>query len=132
MMKKIRKMLRQQEGFTLVELMVAVVILGILAGIGVQQYSRLQETARKNAHQANIRIIRSAVEMHQILKGEKLDGISDLVPEFLDAVPDSPWGDGDEYKLEVKEEEGNAPVFTISLGQRDSYTWPNDESDDES
>ena len=33
MMKKIRKLLRQQEGFTLVELMVAVVILGIL-GIG--------------------------------------------------------------------------------------------------
>ena len=124
MMKKIRKMLRQQEGFTLVELMVAVVILGILAGIGVQQYSRLQETARKNAHQANIRIIRSAVEMYQILEGDNPGDIDDLVPEFLDAVPDSPWGDGAEYELSVNEE----GVFTISLGERDPYIWPNDES----
>lgn len=126
MMKKLRKMLRQQEGFTLVELMVAVVILGILAGIGVQQYSRLQETARKNAHQANIRIIRSAVEMYQILEGDNPGNIDDLVPEFLDAVPDSPWGGNDKYELSV--EEG---VFTISLENHDpsySYTWPNDES----
>src|SRR5690554_5099257 len=123
MMKKIRKMLRQQEGFTLVELMVAVVILGILAGIGVQQYSRLQETARENAHQANIRIIRSAVEMYQILKGDNPKGFNDLVPEFLDAVPDSPWGGEAKYELGVKEEEGKAPVFTISLGERDPYIW---------
>ena len=37
MLKKLRKMLKKQEGFTLVELMIVVVILGILAGIGVQQ-----------------------------------------------------------------------------------------------
>jgi len=127
MMKKLRKMLRQQEGFTLVELMVAVVILGILAGIGVQQYSRLQETARDNAHQANIRIIRSAVEMYQILEGKNPTGFDDLVPEFLDAVPYSPWGGNDKYELSVEGQGGDA-VFTISLEGRDPYSWPNDES----
>ncbi len=54
MLRKIRKMLKHQEGFTLVELMIVVVILGILAGIGIQQYRNVQEKAKENAHEANV------------------------------------------------------------------------------
>ncbi|NMB01143.1 MAG: prepilin-type N-terminal cleavage/methylation domain-containing protein, partial [Firmicutes bacterium] len=42
MLNKIRKILKQQEGFTLVELMIVVVILGIISGIGIQQYGKVQ------------------------------------------------------------------------------------------
>ena len=52
MLKKLRKMLKKQEGFTLVELMIVVVILGILAGIGVQQYANVQQRAKKAADEA--------------------------------------------------------------------------------
>lgn len=63
MLKKIRKMLKQQEGFTLVELMIVVVILGILSGIGIQQYGAVQTRALKATHNANVRIVESAVNM---------------------------------------------------------------------
>jgi type IV pilus assembly protein PilA len=51
MLKKLRKMLKKQEGFTLVELMIVVVILGILAGIGVQQYANVQERGQRRSTQ---------------------------------------------------------------------------------
>ncbi|MGI6641760.1 MAG: competence type IV pilus major pilin ComGC [Limnochordia bacterium] len=95
-MKKIRKMLKRQEGFTLVELMVAVVILGILAGIGVQQYGRIQRQAQIAAHNANVRIITNAANMYIMMNNEVPEGgidIDDLVTQsFLQAAPKPPQG----------------------------------------
>ena len=69
MLRKIRKLLKKQEGFTLVELMIVVVILGILAGIGVQQYGNIQERARKAADEANKKVLTNAANMWLIMNG---------------------------------------------------------------
>ena len=117
MLKKFRKMLKKQEGFTLVELMVAVVILGILAGIGVQQYGRIQRDAKIAAHNANVRIITNAANMYIMMKGEAPDSVEDLAEEsFLQKpVPKPPAGldydDGVEpleYTLSVTPPEENS------------------------
>lgn len=92
MLRKIRKMLKHQEGFTLVELMIVVVILGILAGIGVQQYREVQEKARIAAHNANRNLVENAVRMYML-------GNNDAVPQNVDALigwglegpPKYPW-----------------------------------------
>ena len=112
MLKKLRKMLKKQEGFTLVELMIVVVILGILAGIGVQQYGRIQDQARENVNKANLRLIANAIRMYQTIKGEdpvlpetEEEGTSfnwgQLKGYGLEAKPESPW-DGGAYSV-VKE-----------------------------
>lgn len=64
MLQKIRRMLKNQEGFTLVELMIVVVILGIISGIGIQQYGQVQTRAKVSAHNANVRIIEGAIQMY--------------------------------------------------------------------
>ena len=69
MLRKIRKLLKKQEGFTIVELMIVVVILGILAGIGVQQYGNIQERAKKAAHEANKKVLTNAANMWLIMNG---------------------------------------------------------------
>lgn len=69
MLRKIRKLLKKQEGFTIVELMIVVVILGILAGIGVQQYGNIQKRAREAAHAANKKVLTNAANMWLIMNG---------------------------------------------------------------
>ena len=101
MLKKIRKLLKQQEGFTLVELMIVVVILGILSGIGIQQYGNIQEKARERVDDANIRIIEGAARLFLMAEEEDDLTIDNLVKNgYLEEEPESPWGDGS-YSVEV-------------------------------
>jgi type IV pilus assembly protein PilA len=109
MLKKLRKMLKKQEGFTLVELMIVVVILGILAGIGVQQYGNIQQRAKEAADDANRKVLTNATNMMLMLEEisfegtltiRKTDDPNKLVPRYLDEWPDNPTDDGD-YVVEV-------------------------------
>ena len=124
MLKKFRKMLKKQEGFTLVELMVAVVILGILAGIGVQQYGRIQRDAKIAAHNANVRIITNAANMYIMMHEEAPGSVQDLVDKFfLQEVPKPPEGlpygdveDSSKYTLSVTapgEEENDGSTWQV-------------------
>lgn len=101
MLKKLRKMLKKQEGFTLVELTIVVVILGILAGIGVQQYVNVQERAKGAAHNANLRIISSAANMYVMLEGKAPNGINDLINGgYLQEVPVNPFGEDEDSNVD--------------------------------
>lgn len=115
MLRKIRKLLKKQEGFTLVELMIVVVILGILAGIGVQQYGNIQERAKKAADEANKKVLTNAANMWLIMKGgfEEdpeaedpnvvvfTDEDNDLVPEYVDEWPMNPYSNKRDYVVTI-------------------------------
>lgn len=73
-MKKLRK---NRKGFTLVELMVVVVIIGILTAIAIPIYGAITESAKKAACQANQRTIQSA--MMQWSTGEDTPGTPNLL-----------------------------------------------------
>ena len=56
------RMFRKDEGFTLVELMVVVLIIGILVAVAIPVFNAASATAREKACTANLRTLDGAVE----------------------------------------------------------------------
>jgi len=53
----------RKAGFTLVEIMVVVAIIGLLAAIGIPSFQKAQSNTRTKACQNNLRIIQDAKDM---------------------------------------------------------------------
>ena len=66
--------LKNQAGFTLIEMLVVVIILGILAMIIVPQISVSTDDARLNSLQTNVNSIRSAIEVYAAQHANRYPG----------------------------------------------------------
>lgn len=94
------RLMKSKKGFTLVELMVVIIILGILVAIAIPIYNNVTKSAKENACKANIRTIQSAVQMYQADHDGKLpSSLRDLVSEsesgtkYIDELPKCPVSD---------------------------------------
>lgn len=94
MFRAIQKAKKNQKGFTLVELMTVVVIIGILIAIVVPVYRNVQDNAKRRAVEANLRTIDGAISMFLTENtGAPTGGAtSNLVPAYLQAWPTTPTG----------------------------------------
>lgn len=95
-----KKMQKDQKGFTLVELMVVVVILGILATLAVQSIGDSSDKAKISKTKADLRTIASAIEIHKAEIGNYPSSINDLVGDYIKKVPESPVS-GQKYAVDV-------------------------------
>lgn len=95
---------RNQKGFTLVELVVVIAILGILAAIAVPKLSKSRENAAIAAHNANVSSLYSAATMYiaSDWDGNEVewtkDGTNKTWEDFLQKWPDIPKGLGSDAK----------------------------------
>lgn len=91
--------MRVKKGFTLVELLVVVLILGALAAIAIPRISQSAEKAKINACKTNVDLINSQIELHYANTGSwpaDLAAIADNVDYFPDGAPECPY-DGTSY-----------------------------------
>jgi len=97
--KKDQLMHRRRAGFTLIEILLVVVIIGILAGIGIPALSGKSEKAKIAQAQGNINMLSSGLAIYEMNNGtypSSLDGLLDESKPgypFLDkkSVPKDPW-----------------------------------------
>jgi general secretion pathway protein G len=63
---------RNNKGFTLVEILIVVIILGILAAIVIPQFSNASSDARKNSLTSQLQTMRSQFELYKLQHNDKL------------------------------------------------------------
>ena len=56
----------QSKGFTLVEILIVVIILGILAAIVIPQFTNASQDARKNSLTSQLQTVRSQLELYKL------------------------------------------------------------------
>ena len=60
------------KGFTLVEILIVVIILGILAAIVIPQFTQASNDARMSSLTSDLQTVRAQVELYKIHHGDKL------------------------------------------------------------
>jgi len=86
------KSLRGEQGFTLIELMVVVLIIGILVAIAVPVFINASNNAKLKTAKANLRTLDGAIQTYGATNQVDPTSLSDLVPDYIKEIPNDPLG----------------------------------------
>jgi general secretion pathway protein G len=118
---------RKQQGFTLIEIMVVLVILGVMAALVVPRVIGRTDDARKVAAKSDINSIMNALKLYKLDNMRyptNQQGLDALVHKptvspipmsykdggYIDKLPNDPWGEPYQYQNPGKH--GEVDIFT--------------------
>jgi general secretion pathway protein G len=116
---------RSSRGFTLIELMVVVAILGILVSMAVPTYRSIVQRARETVLRQNLFTLRDVIDQYYADKGKYPDALEDLVSSgYLRHLPVDPiteksdwktisYSGGEEGQIEPTEGESTGGIFDV-------------------
>src|SRR5947207_2841848 len=132
---------RTKAGFTLIELMLVLVILGVLAGIVVPRFAGKGEQARQTAAKTQISNLATALSAFEVDNGyypKGKNGLQDLVSAprnsttwkgpYMDKIPNDPWEHPYVYECPGKHNPTSYDLMSMGLdgkvgGDDDITNW---------
>lgn len=118
---------KKKKGFTLIELIIVIAILGILTSITIPKLSGIKEDAKEKADLANAKIIAnttailiaqdkitgvvSASNVNSVLDENTSSTYGNMIEKYLDSVP-KPQSGGDRFAVEVSS--GSVTVYAVN------------------
>ncbi len=82
---------QSDRGFTLIELMIVMGIIGVLAVLAIPNYISAMKHAREAALKEDLHIMRSAIDSYTMDKQKAPQSLDDLLQDgYLKSVPDDP------------------------------------------
>jgi general secretion pathway protein G len=134
-----RRVRPSEQGFTLIELMVVIVILGLLAAIVTFNVLPLGDRGKITKAKADIATIESALDLYKLQNDgypTTTDGLQALVSPPADAdaskyqrggyikkLPNDPWGRP--YLYAAPGQHGEVDVWTLGADKKDGGEGPN-------
>jgi general secretion pathway protein G len=81
----------RESGFTLMELMIVMMIIGILTTLAIPSFNAAIKSAREAVLKEDLRVMRSAIDSYTMDKQKAPQSLDDLVQEgYLKAIPEDP------------------------------------------
>lgn len=115
--------------FTLVELVVVILILGILSGIAAPRFLETSALATENSHRQTLSAVRNAIELYGAVNGElpgqtksSDDLKAELAPFLRGDFPENPFGADEDKASEIKISAKGNP---LSAGGNDGWLYDN-------
>lgn len=117
---------QKKDGFTLVELLIVMVILGLLASIVAPRMFSKVDSAREGTAKAQMQVLATSLDSYRLDIGYYPSDLSELLssnknmwdgPYFPQKIPLDPWGN--EYYYSAKSEEQDSEMFILKSHGRD-------------
>ena len=107
--------MHKTRGFTLIELVVVMAIIGLLLTIAVPRYMHSIDRGKEQVRRQNVAVMRNAIDQYYGDNGQYPETLDELVAKhYLRAVPIDPVNGDDKWAVIASPDENKPGVYDVA------------------